>query len=350
MTHCWCGGTAREPFGPQYARCERCGTLVSREGLPASALLVEDDEQDFYGKQYWLDHQDGDLGFPDIHARARHDLTERNLHWLATLLRYRLPPARTVEIGCAHASFVALQQWLGYQALGVEMSPWVVAFGRETFDVPVQVGPIEALDCAPGSFDVIALMDVLEHLPDPLATLGRCLELLADDGLLLIQTPQFVEDMDYETLVKDKDPFLQMLQADEHLFLFSRRSVADFFGRLGVEHLYFEPAIFAHYDMFFVASKTPCSPRSWAEVEATLLATPDGRRALALLDLRQRELALQARYQEAEADRAARGEQIEQLTTWLKASEADRAARLEQIETLTALLDDSRVRPPSASG
>ena len=55
----------------------------------------------FTEEQYWLDHQKDDLGYPDIHTRARNDLTERNLHWLKALLKYRLPPAQVIELGCA---------------------------------------------------------------------------------------------------------------------------------------------------------------------------------------------------------------------------------------------------------
>ncbi len=86
----------------------------------------------------------------------------------------------------------------------VEMSPWVVEFGQKTFGVPISVGPVEDLDIAPGSLDVIALMDVLEHLPDPAATMAHCLKLLKPDGLLLIQTPQFKEEMNYDGISGNK--------------------------------------------------------------------------------------------------------------------------------------------------
>ena len=154
-------------FGPEYGECRACGTLVYLKDMPPEQLLVRDDETDFYGKKYWLEHQQDAFGYTDIHARARNDLTERNLHWLKTLLKYRLPPAKVLELGCSHGSFVALLRQAGYDAAGVEMSPWVVEFGQKTFGVPISVGPVETLDIAPGSLDVIALMDVLEHLPDP---------------------------------------------------------------------------------------------------------------------------------------------------------------------------------------
>ena len=317
-----------------------CGTLASLEGIDPEQLQVRDDETDFYGKQYWLNHQNIDLGFPDIYHRARNDLTERNLHWLKTLLKYRLPPAKVLELGCSHGSFVALLRQAGYDASGVEMSPWVVEFGQKTFGVPISVGPIEAINIAPASLDVIALMDVLEHLPDPVATMAHCLALLKPDGLLLIQTPQFKEGTNYTALVETKGAFLDQLKADEHLYLFSACSVTRLFQRLGAEYIQFEPAIFDQYDMFFAVSRAPLVSQTFAQMEAAILATPNGRLALALLDLRERELDLTRQMQESESDRAARGEQIEALTAMLKESEADRAARLEQIVSLTAMLKE----------
>ena len=90
---CWCGGGRLERFSDDYRLCESCGTLVSQVGLSTEETLVVDDGRDFYGKEYWLSHQSADLGFPDIHQRARLDLPERAAHWLRTVLKYKAPPA-----------------------------------------------------------------------------------------------------------------------------------------------------------------------------------------------------------------------------------------------------------------
>ena len=350
MTTCWCGNADFLPFSSEYGECKVCGTLASLGGMDPEQLQVRDDETDFYGKQYWLNHQNIDLGFPDIYRRARNDLTERNLHWLKTLLKYCLPPAKVLELGCSHGSFVALLRQAGYDASGVELSPWVVEFGQQTFGVPISVGPVEAIDIAPGSLDVIALMDVLEHLPEPVATMAHCLALLKPDGLLLIQTPQFKEGTNYTDLMKNQAPFLQMLIPDEHIYLFSECSVTRLFQQLGAEYIEFEPAIFGQYDMFFVVSRAPLVPQTFAQTEAAILATPTGRLALALLDLRERELDLTRQLQESESDRAARGGQIETLTAMLKEAEADRAARGGQIETLTAMLQEAEADRAARGG
>ncbi|MGO4222720.1 methyltransferase domain-containing protein [Lysobacter sp. TAF61] len=285
---CWCGASSFREFGPDYLECTTCGTLVSQKGLSSDELVVVDDESDFYGKNYWLDHQSAELDQPDINARTRTDLPERNLYWLRTLLKYRVPSARAVELGCAHGSFVALMKQCGFQASGVEMSPWVVELGKKTFGIDIELGPVENLDIEPGSIDVIAMMDVMEHLPDPVATMSHCLSLLKPDGILLIQMPEFREGMQFETLVESKSSFMEQLKEDEHLYLYSKRSAVEFFHRLGADHVAFEPAVFAHYDMCIVVSRSPLQVNDQARIDASLLATPQGRIGLALLDMKDR--------------------------------------------------------------
>lgn len=315
---CWCGNNEFAYFSNEYSRCLNCDTLVSIAGLPTEKLLVGNDETDFYGKQYWLNHQNQDLGFPDIYSRARNDLIERNLHWLKTLLKYKLPPAKVLELGCSHGSFVALAKQTGYDSAGMEMSPWVVEFGKKTFDITVHTGPIENTSLAPQSFDVISLMDVLEHLPDPKATMQHCLNLLKEDGILLIQTPQFQEDMVHDDLVAANSRFLEQLKYDEHLFLFTKDSVAQMFRELGAEYIKFEPAIFAVYDMFFVVSRTPVEGISDQAVTEHLMSSPKGRFVQALLDLYDQNKGLMKQIDVIEADRAARLEQIITLTDMVK--------------------------------
>jgi 2-polyprenyl-3-methyl-5-hydroxy-6-metoxy-1,4-benzoquinol methylase len=321
---CWCGNTNLTPFSPEYLKCPACDTLVAARMSEANIARVADDERDFYGREYWFFHQENDLGFPNIKIRSRTDLPERCLHWLRIVLRYKLPPGRVLELGSGHGGFVAMLRWAGFDATGLELSPWVVEFAEDTFGVPMLLGPVEDQQIEPGSLDLIALMDVLEHLPDPVGTMRHCLNLLNPDGILVIQTPCLPEGKTYEDLVAQDDSFLEMLVEKEHLYLFSQRSIQEFFQRLGVDHLAFEPAIFAHYDMFLVVSRAPLVVYLPDEVERALSAMPDGRLVQAMLDL-------DDQFCESEADRAARLDQINELTRLFRESEADRAARLEVI-------------------
>jgi SAM-dependent methyltransferase len=365
---CWCGNDQLEPFNPDYARCGVCQTLVLIRPPAQSDPHVIDDKADFYGRDYWFKYQN-ELGYGNIVQRSRSDLHDRCLHWLAATLRHKLPPGKSLELGSAHGGFVATMAWAGFDATGLELSPAIVQFATETFHVPMLLGPLEDQKLRKKSLDVIAHMDVLEHLPDPVATMSRAVSLLKDDGIMVVQTPCYPEGATLEDLTQKNHAFLQQLKPVEHLYLFSKSSIAEFFNRLGMTHHIFEPAIFAHYDMFLIAGKSPLRVHSREEQSAALAQAPAGRAMLALLDLKEQSLAADLRLGESESDRAARldvihrqGHEVARLQAevhkWLESStqlqaetrrlqaeldgkkdierqfresEADRAARLEVI-------------------
>jgi 2-polyprenyl-3-methyl-5-hydroxy-6-metoxy-1,4-benzoquinol methylase len=282
---CWCGHPGLEAYSDDYRVCRACGTLVSRAPLPPEAFTVTKDQGELYSRDYWNQRQTDHHGLPDIHRRARLDLPERCTHWLQHLLPLRPPPARVLEVGCAHGGYVALLGWAGYEATGTELSPWVADFGRETFGVNVLAGTVEALPLPEAGFDVVILNDVIEHLPHPVVTLTRCAQLLAPDGFFVIQTPEYREHLSYANLEETKDLFLRHMDRnnDEHLYLYSRRSAAEFFGRLGFPHLKFSEPVYA-YDMAFTASRTPLTATEPAAVTEALARRPLGRLVQALLD------------------------------------------------------------------
>lgn len=325
VSACWCGNSELDAYSPDYLRCRRCQTLVRRTRPARGTAKVSDVPGEFYGRDYWFSYQERELGCPNIVVRARTDLSERCLHWLEAALRYKLPPGRVLEIGSGPGGFVAVLQAAGFEATGLELSPSIVRFIRDTFEVPVLLGPVEEQSIEPASLDMIALMDVLEHLPDPAKTMRHCLGLLKPDGCLLIQTPCYVEDRSHEALVAEDDRFLEMLRPEDHLHLFSRRSLRDFFGRLGAESVVFEPALFSEYDMFAVVSHRPLETHGRDAIAAALGARPATRLVQALLDLGRDREALGRRYTEAEADRAARLAALEAQGRALGEAEAERS-------------------------
>ena len=336
---CWCGADALEAFSEFYRVCASCGTLVSQFNQGADVSRVTDDAADLYGKDYWFSHMEEDLGFVNIYERARRDLAERAPYWLRTLLRHRLPPGRVLELGSAHGGFVALLAQAGFQATGLELSPGIVEIARELFGVPMLTGPIEDQALAPGSLDVIALMDVLEHLPDPVGSMRASVRALGPDGFLLIQTPAYPEGVSYAEMQATGSRFLEQLKANEHLYLFSPRSLRQFFAALGCDHVTFEPALFSHYDMFVVVGRQPARSFS-VEEQVKALETTSGRLALSALDLYARAERAETAFAEADADRAARLTHLQEAQNRLFESEKDRAARLAEIELLGSLLQE----------
>ncbi len=298
---CWCGNTELTEFSPDYLACSKCGTLVSKTGLRSEQLRVQDDNHDFYGKEYWLSYQTEHYGFPDIRQRARQDLPERCLHWLRTLMAYKLPPAKVLELGCAHGGFVAMMGWAGFDAMGLELSPWVVEFAQQTFNMPILSGPIEDQQLESELFDAIVLYDVLEHLPDPVATMSYGASLLKEDGIFIVQMPNYEEGKTYSEMVAQKDHFLHQMKSIEHIHLLSRRGVSQFFKNLGFEFLQFEQQLF-DYDMFFVASRQALVRYTDEQISYYLLKSPSGRMVQALLDKSSEFNQLQVQYKNTQIE------------------------------------------------
>ncbi|HSV15737.1 MAG TPA: class I SAM-dependent methyltransferase [Tepidisphaeraceae bacterium] len=298
---CWCGNERLIEWGEGYHRCDACQTLVAAITDRQADPRVIDDRADLYGRDYWFDHQTRELNCPDIITRSRTDLSDRCIHWLRTLLQFKLPPARVLEIGCAHGGFVAMLHQSGFDATGLELSPSIVEYARQTFDVPVLSGPIEDQTIAAGTLDAVILMDVMEHLPQPQATLRRCLDLLKSDGVLLIQTPSYPEGATLPELRAIGHKFSMMLDPNEHLFLFSPTAARKLFQQLDAEHIEFVPAIFGFYDMSFVVSRQSIARTTPSERDAALTATLPGRFMQAMLDLDERRLNLLRLYRERAA-------------------------------------------------
>jgi 2-polyprenyl-3-methyl-5-hydroxy-6-metoxy-1,4-benzoquinol methylase len=334
---CWCGSDSLQKFAPDYSLCTVCHTLVSQVGLKHEETLVQDDEVDFYGKRYWLEHQPQDFGYPDFYERVRRDLSERCVHWLKALLHYRQPPATVLEIGAGHGAYTALLRWAGFEATALDLSPWVAEFARKRFDIPYLVGPIEEQSLEHGSFDVIVANDLVEHLPEPEATLRECVALLKPGGMFVIQTPEFPFGRAYAEFVAAGDLFLEhMRKSSEHLYLFSRESLEQLLETVGVGMVSFENPVYP-YDMLCVASPTQLTravddPSERATVGATAPLV------LALIDAYDSWQATEKALRVSEGDRSARLEAIERLDAALKESEADRQARLEVIERLDVAL------------
>ena len=84
------------------------------------------------------------------------------------MLRPFAPRGRLVEIGPAVGAFLAVSQEAGYSVEAVEMDAACCSFLERELGVRTvrSDDPASALDAA-GQFDVIALWQVLEHLPDP---------------------------------------------------------------------------------------------------------------------------------------------------------------------------------------
>ncbi|HUZ83106.1 MAG TPA: class I SAM-dependent methyltransferase, partial [Gaiellales bacterium] len=152
-------------------RCPRCG-MVSARATVSRHELVE---------QYEQTRDDAYLA----ELEARREL----FGWVLDRVdAYALPGRRLFEAGSNMGVFLSVAGDRGWAARGVEPSRWAVDRGRELFGVELVQGTAEDAGEAPASADVVVLLDVLEHLADPVAGLAALRRIVADEGLVVLTT------------------------------------------------------------------------------------------------------------------------------------------------------------------
>ena len=102
-----------------------------------------------------------------------------------------VPKGRILDVGCGRGILPALMRERGWEAHGLEFSETSARHARDELRLPVFVGDFLRSSYADGSFDTVVLWHVLEHVPDPVATIRRTRQILKPGGLLVIAVPNF---------------------------------------------------------------------------------------------------------------------------------------------------------------
>lgn len=101
------------------------------------------------------------------------------------------PHGKLLDVGCGTGLYLHAFQRLGWEAYGVEISAAVAEETRRRLGLKVISGVLEDAKFPDGTFDVVTLIHVLEHLLDPVATLHEVCRILKSGGMALMAVPNF---------------------------------------------------------------------------------------------------------------------------------------------------------------
>lgn len=124
-------------------------------------------------------------------------VTQKRYHAILSGFERRLGgPKRILDVGCGLGHFLAVAEARGWEASGIEVSRSAVdaVEAQKTangWTFRMVQGTLEEAPFVPGSFEVLTLFEVLEHLSDPCKLLACAHELLTPGGLLYLTTPNF---------------------------------------------------------------------------------------------------------------------------------------------------------------
>jgi 2-polyprenyl-3-methyl-5-hydroxy-6-metoxy-1,4-benzoquinol methylase len=120
-------------------------------------------------------------------SRFRH-VARRRLGQALKLLGPRQSPPRLLDVGCSSGSLLAVAAELGFSVVGVEIASKAAQTAQEA-GFEVFPGSLHEAHFPDKAFDVITLIELIEHVRDPLVLLSECHRILKQGGIIVINTP-----------------------------------------------------------------------------------------------------------------------------------------------------------------
>lgn len=96
---------------------------------------------------------------------------------------------KVLDVGCGGGLFLREMNLAPERAFGLDFSVNAAGVAWSTNGVPVACGALTSAPFRPGSFSLITMFHVLEHLYDPIAYVQEAHNLLEEGGRLVVQVP-----------------------------------------------------------------------------------------------------------------------------------------------------------------
>ncbi len=136
---------------------------------------------------------------------------------------------KILEIGCAYGRFLYQLKKLGWNVKGIELNQDAVKYAINKYNLDVENISIEEFE-TDEMFDVIYLVNVLEHVESPKKVLTKIVPFLKPNGLLIISLPDF-SGLEVRLFKK----YSYCLHLPFHLYHFTPKTLNNYIEDLGLK-------------------------------------------------------------------------------------------------------------------
>jgi len=129
---------------------------------------------------------------PNSEFKPLHDINPLRLDYIDRLAP--LANRHVIDIGCGGGLLTEGMATRGAQVIGIDMGNAPLSVARlhqheSGLDIDYQQATAEQMAAGQaGNFDTVTCMEMLEHVPDPAATIAACAQLIRNDGRVFLST------------------------------------------------------------------------------------------------------------------------------------------------------------------
>lgn len=194
-------------------QCQKCGVLWAH--APDAPVIDE-----IYNSYY---------------DRATFEIPPATANSLTALVD-SLEPYRTtnrwLDIGYGEGALLKMAENNRWQCYGTEVSPGAIAYG-ETRKWTVTRDAMDDPRFPPGGFDVVTMIELIEHVPNPSYFFDFAMQMLRPGGVLYLTTPN-IGSINYRILGIN---WSSVISPPEHLTIWSGRGMRSILQRVGFEKI-----------------------------------------------------------------------------------------------------------------
>jgi 2-polyprenyl-3-methyl-5-hydroxy-6-metoxy-1,4-benzoquinol methylase len=174
------------------------------------------------------------------------DAAAKELEWLRgglytdilSVLDEAAPGRKLLEVGCGTGDFVAFSQEHGFSSVGtepsIEAAQRAASQGLTVHNMTLDKFVVHS---EAAKFDVVVMINVLEHVPDPVRTLQECKQVLVPGGILCVRVPNDFTEM--QAAAKQKTGAdAWWIAVPDHINYFNFASLNQTFDRIGFDTVY----------------------------------------------------------------------------------------------------------------
>jgi len=210
---------AGEAQSAQIVECRKCGLMYANPRAAApDHELVERYDPDFVEQ----------LGESNQRF-AKEALQVRDYATTRRMLAERYPQrGRLLEVGSGYGYLLDYFRQDGWDVVGVEPNEGLNRHARKVLNLEVLQKILPEAKFPDASFDVVTMMHVIEHVPDPTDTLREIHRVLKPGGMLVMETPRY-DTLMFKLLGRRE----RSLSCEGHIYFFTTKTLREISEKVG---------------------------------------------------------------------------------------------------------------------